>query len=161
MSVVNRKVLVIFKRHIFLLFLFLNIWWALTTMVLVVSGSAYGLLPSFSVKTQRSSLNHSLQTPSSLYRSLQRQVSFRLFKFFNDCSMWLHIVPQNPLVSRTICKKWNKTGLLCVSWRLPWNEAGAMAYPALPWKMRGLLTEEGSVNAQWSYHQESFQVQEN
>lgn len=41
-------------------------------------GSAYGLLPSSSVKTQRNSLNHSLQTPSSLYRSLQRQVRFRL-----------------------------------------------------------------------------------
>lgn len=41
-------------------------------------GSAYGLLPSSSVKTQRNSQHRSLQTPSSLYRSLQRQVRFRL-----------------------------------------------------------------------------------
>lgn len=41
-------------------------------------GSAYGLLPSSSVKTRRNSLNRSSQTPSSLYQSLQRQVSFRL-----------------------------------------------------------------------------------
>lgn len=50
----------------------------------VFLGSAYGLLPSSSVKTQRNSQHRSLQTPSSLYRSLQRQVRFRLV---NDCSM--------------------------------------------------------------------------
>lgn len=48
--------------------------------------SAYELLLSFSVKTQRNFLNHSLQTPSSLYRSLQRQVSFRLLSVTVPCN---------------------------------------------------------------------------
>lgn len=47
--------------------------------------SAYELSLSFSVKTQRNFLNRSLQTPSSLYRSLQRQVSFSLLSVTVPC----------------------------------------------------------------------------
>lgn len=47
--------------------------------------SAYELLLSFSAKTRRNFLNRSLQTPSSLYQSLQRQVSFRLLSVTVPC----------------------------------------------------------------------------